>query len=204
MNKTTIHFVRHGSVYNPKEIFYGRLPRFGLSPAGFYQAQVAAFSFIGKPIQAIFSSPLLRARQTAKVIAQYLGHPKVITSAYLTEVCTPFEGTPSRELTARNWDLYTGFGPPYEQPVDVFNRAHRFIRVALKARPGQQMVAVTHADVIVFLTLWAKGYPLDFEHKSLIEHGKIPVDFPSPASVTALTWEDERDIPEFVYSALLE
>ena len=196
---TTIYFVRHGSVHNPQDIFYGRLPRFRLSTEGLRQARAAAHSFQGKPIQAVFSSPMLRARQTAQVIAQSLGHSKVAISAYLNEVRTPFEGCPTRDLIARNWDLYTGVKYPYEQPVDVFNRAYKFILAALKAYPGQQIVAVTHADIIVFLSLWANGYAVNFENKSLIEHERLPFKFPSPASVTSLSWETMHEVPTFAY-----
>ncbi|MEM8862270.1 MAG: phosphoglycerate mutase family protein, partial [Chloroflexota bacterium] len=41
MALTTISFVRHGEVYNPNKIFYGRLPRFGLSDLGCEQAIAA-------------------------------------------------------------------------------------------------------------------------------------------------------------------
>ena len=48
----------------------------------------------------------------------------------------------------------------------------------------------TDADVIVFLTLWANGYDVNFPNKSLIEHRQIAIQFPAPASVTSLSWVD--------------
>ena len=195
---TTIYFVRHGSVHNPREVFYGRLPRFKLSAEGRRQAQAAAHFFEGKPIRAVITSPLLRARQTAQVIAAALGHTTVTVSTYLNELRSPFEGLPTREMDARNWDLYTGTPAPNEQPGDVFNRTLKFIRKARSAYPGQQIIAVTHADVIVFLSLWANGYAVNFKNKSLIEHKQIAIQFPAPASVTALSWDD-KDMPVFEY-----
>jgi broad specificity phosphatase PhoE len=196
---TTIYFVRHGSVYNPKDIFYGRLPRFKLSTVGINQAQEAALFFRDKPIQAIYSSPMLRARQTARVIARFLGQAKVVASAYLNEVRTPFDGCLISDLLARNWDLYTGSAFPYEQPGDVFKRSYKFIRHVLKVHPNQQVVAVTHGDTIVFLSLWANGYAVNFENKSLIEHGRIPIRYPAPASITRLTWKSNQGLPEYSY-----
>jgi len=63
--QTAISFVRHGEVYNPDNIFYGRLSGFRLSDNGNYQAVQAAETLNGSQLAAIFSSPLLRARQTA-------------------------------------------------------------------------------------------------------------------------------------------
>jgi hypothetical protein len=40
--KTTILLIRHGEVENPRGIFYGGLPRFGLSVNGRRQAAAAA------------------------------------------------------------------------------------------------------------------------------------------------------------------
>ena len=38
-NTSTIHLVRHGAVYNPNRIYYGRMPLFGLSDEGKQHAQ---------------------------------------------------------------------------------------------------------------------------------------------------------------------
>jgi broad specificity phosphatase PhoE len=199
LEMTTIHFVRHAAVHNPEDIFYGRLPRYGLSVEGVRQAQAAAGFLKGKPICAVVSSPLLRARQTARVIAASLGQAKVATSSYLSEVRTPFDGHPIRDLVAHNWDIYSGLEPPYEQPIDVFNRAFKFIRKALIQYPGQQIAAVTHGDIVVFLSLWANGYAVNFENKSRVEHRQIPIQYPSPASVTSLTWGLAQAHPIFEY-----
>ena len=60
--------MRHGEVHNPRAIFYGRMPRFRLSEAGRRQAEAAADYLAGAPLAAIYTSPLLRARQTAAII----------------------------------------------------------------------------------------------------------------------------------------
>ena len=39
MPATTIHFVRHGKVYNPDHLLYERLPGFHLSDRGMRMAQ---------------------------------------------------------------------------------------------------------------------------------------------------------------------
>ena len=200
MVQTIIHFVRHGIVNNTKSIFYGRLSGYGLNAEGYYQARHVAQYFIEKPIAKIFTSPLLRARQTASGIARLLGNTPISISSYLSETRSPYDGFPLTVLDSRNWDIYSGTSAPYEQPLDVFKRTHRFIDRTTAAYPGQQVIAVTHADVIVFLSLWAHGYELKFENKLLIEQMKIDIPFPAPASVSTFTWLYGNPLPVIDYS----
>jgi broad specificity phosphatase PhoE len=199
MSVTTIYFVRHGSVENPQNIFYGNLPSYGLSAEGLRQARALAPFFLEKSISRIISSPLLRARQTARVIAENFRQVKISTSSSLSEISTPFDGLPISEMDARNWDLYSGNQAPHEQPSDVLSRSLKFVRKTLQRYSGQQIIAVTHADVIVFLSLWANGYEVNYPNKSLIEHKKIKIQFPAPASVTTLTFQDAKMLPDFEY-----
>jgi broad specificity phosphatase PhoE len=37
-----VHLVRHGEVFNPDRVLYGRLPNFGLSDRGALMAEAAA------------------------------------------------------------------------------------------------------------------------------------------------------------------
>jgi broad specificity phosphatase PhoE len=199
MGATTIYFVRHGTVENPQNIFYGNLPSYRLSADGLRQARALIPFFLDKSISRIISSPLLRARQTARVIAENFQQAKISTSSFLLEIRTPNDGLLISEMEARNWDLYSGNLPPYEQPGDVLSRSLKFVKNTLHRSSGQQIIAVTHADVIVFLSLWANGYEVNYPNKSLIEHKKIKIQFPAPASVTTLTFQDEKMLPDFEY-----
>lgn len=44
--KTTIHLMRHGEVYNPDKVLYGRKPGFRLSSLGQEMASAAANAFV--------------------------------------------------------------------------------------------------------------------------------------------------------------
>ncbi|MBC7763639.1 MAG: histidine phosphatase family protein, partial [Candidatus Saccharibacteria bacterium] len=65
MAATLIHLVRHGEVYNPKGILYGRLPGYHLSELGQRMAAAAAGELAGHPITALYASPLQRAQESA-------------------------------------------------------------------------------------------------------------------------------------------
>ncbi len=197
---TTIHFVRHGAVHNPQELFYGRLPHFGLSAKGLQQVDALLPFFAGRRIDAVCSSPLLRARQTASHIARACGIGRVSTSALLTEVRTPYDGWPLSRLGERHWDLYSGNPPPNEQPADVLLRVRRFVDKVLRHHAGEQVVAVSHGDPIVFLSLWANGYEASLHSKNLVEQGSLlPVRFPANASAATFTWPPGSDRPQFSY-----
>ena len=120
--KTIACLVRHASVHNPGELFYGRLPGFPLSEEGRREALQVAEYFKRMEIAAIFSSPLERAQETAEVIREHHKQLTLQTSELLNEVHTPFDGRPSAEVADRDWDLYTGVDPKYEQPRDVVPR----------------------------------------------------------------------------------
>ncbi|MDK1009609.1 MAG: histidine phosphatase family protein [Actinomycetota bacterium] len=64
-----VFLVRHGEVANPNHVVYGDLPGFHLSPAGVLQAHGAADHLARLPIDAVVTSPLARAFETASVIA---------------------------------------------------------------------------------------------------------------------------------------
>ena len=59
MVRTTIHLMRHGEVYNPEGILYGRLPGYHLSTLGHQMAQQVAdvLSASGHDITRVITSP---------------------------------------------------------------------------------------------------------------------------------------------------
>ena len=187
---TFLHFVRHGAVDNPNELYYGRLPGFPLSPEGLQQACQAAASLRSRPIAAIFSSPLLRTRQTAAVIAADFPGLKVHVSASLNEVYSPFDGLPAGVLRANGWDVYSGAPAPYEQPADVLRRTLRFLYKVFRQYSGQQVVAVTHMDAIQWVTLWALNAPVTVESRAHFAELGLPAGFPTPGSLTTLLWQE--------------
>jgi broad specificity phosphatase PhoE len=66
-----IHLVRHGEVFNPQGVLYGRLPGYGLSDLGREMAEAAAKDLVshGRVVNALVSSPLQRTQQSAEPIA---------------------------------------------------------------------------------------------------------------------------------------
>jgi broad specificity phosphatase PhoE len=190
---TTIHFVRHGAVHNPQNIYYGRLPNFHLSAEGLRQAGVAANMLERYKLAAIFSSPMERALETAEVISKQLGLA-LQTGDLLNEVYSPFDGQPISVLEERDWDVYTGTQAPFEQPLDILNRTLKFTQAIRKEYPGEQVVAVSHGDVIAFMVLWARQLPIAPQQKQGLYQTCLTY-----ASISSFTFEtsSETEIPRF-------
>src|ERR1700758_2005170 len=120
---TVVHLLRHGEVHNPKHILYGRLPGSPLSANGRMMAAAAADYFAGRPVAAVFASPLERAQETAQPVAERLGLP-ITTDERRIEWGNVLEGkSVSRASLAVNplnwkylWNPFTpSWGEPYQQ-----------------------------------------------------------------------------------------
>ena len=185
---TRLSFVRHGHVHNTGAVLYGRLPGFRLDRQGVQDAQRASRALRGKNITAIFSSPLLRARQTAREVLACSGTLPLRISKLLTEVYTYCEGRPSAEIAALQDDVYTGAPPGFEQPADIVARALRFVQRMRRQYAGQHIAAITHGDIIVFMILWAKAMPLTPANKIRLSATGVLDVYPAPGSITTFTF----------------
>jgi broad specificity phosphatase PhoE len=199
--KTILSLIRHGHVYNPDNLFYGHLPRFRLSEKGKQQARCAAEILTGRNLSAVFSSPLLRARQTAKEIITHYPHLRLRITELISEISTPFDGRPSNEVDARNGDVYTGSAPRYEQPLDVLKRVQKFIARTRKQYSGEHTVAVTHGDVIAIAVMAVHNQQLIAANKAKLKPLGISDGYPALASITSFTFHTNSpdELPEVHY-----
>src|SRR5260370_20527715 len=92
MSDTTIvPLLRHGEVETPAGIIYGRLPGYHLSANGREMARAAADYFAERSVVALFCSPLERAQETARPVAERLGL-EIVTDDRLIESWNHFQG----------------------------------------------------------------------------------------------------------------
>lgn len=148
--KTVVHLLRHGEVYNPKGVLYGRLPGYHLSEDGVLMAKAVAKWLAGHDVTALYSSPLERAQETAAPIAEAFGLPVTIDER-LVEAANSFEGVkfglgasalgrPSTWVLLRN-PFRPSWGEPYTE------LAARMLAAAAAARDaarGHEAVCVSH------------------------------------------------------------
>lgn len=190
---TTLSLMRHGHVHNPDAVYYGRLPNFRLSETGREEAQHTAVVLQNgafepaPPVSHIYSSPLLRAQQTAAIVRDELNlKPTINTSELLLEIHSPYDGETLTSMEARNWNFYADINPPYEQPPDILGRVQQFMRQIVRVHSGEHVLAVTHGDIITFTLMWAMGLPLQHEAKARMQAHGLPETYVGTASLTTL------------------
>ncbi|KQS73605.1 histidine phosphatase family protein [Modestobacter sp. Leaf380] len=161
---TVVHLLRHGEVFNPTGVLYGRLPGFELSDAGHGMARAAA-GFFGtrRPITHLVASPLVRAQQTAAPIAETLDLP-IATDDRLIEAGNDFEGQTfgvgdgALKHPANWWRLRNPWKPSWGEPYDeIAARMLAAVHTARDAARGSAAVCVSHQLPIWTLRLHVEG-----------------------------------------------
>jgi broad specificity phosphatase PhoE len=148
--KTVVHLLRHGEVYNPDGVLYGRLPGFALSNRGERQAKLVAEFLAGRDVRQVVASPLQRAQQTASPIGATF-RLDVATDDRLIEAGNRFEGLKvsvgdGALSSPHHWPkLWNPFRPSWGEPY--LRIAHRMLAAVHRARAqvaGAEAVCVSH------------------------------------------------------------
>jgi broad specificity phosphatase PhoE len=161
--KTLVHVMRHGEVFNPEKVLYGRLPGYKLSALGLQMAERAAQYFKNNNLSLIVSSPLERAQQTAAPTAN-LHNLKPQLEELIIEAENVFEGKrvsvgDGALRDPRNWwhlrnPLKPSWGEPYKK---VAQRMRSAIFAAKDLAKGQEALLVSHQLPIWIARLSAEG-----------------------------------------------
>jgi len=98
-----LYFVRHGeSEANPQHVISNYASPFGLTELGRQQVHALAERLKDLPITTMYSSPVLRAMDTADILYQALGLPYRVTEALREYHCGVLEGQSDEE----SWRLH--------------------------------------------------------------------------------------------------
>jgi broad specificity phosphatase PhoE len=150
MTSTVVHLLRHGEVFNPTKVLYGRLPGFQLSDLGHEMAARAATALSGNDVTVVTASPLTRAQQTAAPVAAAHGLT-IGTDHNLIEAANVFEGKRVsvgdgvlRQPSA--WrHLYNPWRPSWGEPYAALaSRMQDAVYAARDAARGHEAVLVSH------------------------------------------------------------
>lgn len=160
--KTNIYFIRHGAVENINKIWYGRLPYFHLSNIGETEIEKVSKFLLNKHIDIIYSSPLLRAKQSAQIIRKKLGISKIHFSQNILEVDSSFQGSPLSYLSTIQYKVFAAYdnkviGETIEQ---LSQRMQKFILQIVKQYKGENIVVVSHGDPIMIVKAKAENNPI--------------------------------------------
>lgn len=187
--RTVVHLLRHGEVFNPSGVLYGRLPGFRLSELGEQMAERAADALADRDVTVVVSSPLERAQQTATPIAAKHGLRITIDDRAL-EATNIFEGQrvgvgDGILKNPRAWrHLYNPLTPSWGEPyAEIAGRMRATVAAARSAARGHEAVVVSHQ-----LPIWIAR--LDAENRRFVHDPRKRQC--GLASLTSLIFDDDR------------
>lgn len=165
MSHKQLHLVRHGEVFNPDGVLYGRLPGYRLSELGERMAAAAAQELAAsdRAVSRIIASPLERAQQSAAPIAEAFKLP-IGVDERIIEPTNAFEGQVGRSAfkNPRYWYRYLNpFRPSWGEPYrSIARRVREAMNDAWDADREGDVVLVSHQAVIWAAHRDVAGEPL--------------------------------------------
>jgi len=190
---TTILLVRHGQTPSTGKILPGRAAGLHLAETGVAQAQKAA-ERIGelKQVDALYTSPLERARETAAPIAKTTGQRARVDRGLLECEFGDWTGAELKQLMKKpEWQTVQRAPSTFRFPAgESFSEMQHRIVTALDrlraAHPGGTIVCVSHADPIKAAVAHALGTHLDLFQRIVISTCAVSVIAWSPGGPAVL------------------
>jgi probable phosphomutase (TIGR03848 family) len=184
-SSTLLLLVRHGQTPTTGTSLPGRAPGLHLADVGVAQAEAAAVRLNElTKIDAIYASPLERARETAAPIAKAVGQKVKIDKGLLECDFGDWTGSALSDLMKLpEWQTVQKFPSGFRFPNgESFTEMQSRMVTALDrlrlAHPGGVVVAVSHADPIKAAVAHAMGTHLDLFQRIVI----------STCSITAIAY----------------
>lgn len=205
---TQILFIRHGeTAWNRIKRIQGHID-IPLAESGIEQAQqlgrrLAAAAQAGSRLDAIWSSDLLRAQQTAQPVSEALHLPVQLAPGLRERHYGAFQGHDSDEIAERFPDAYAhwqtrdpGFTPPEGESQRAFyHRVLHALEPLIAMHPGGRIAVVTHGGVLDCVYRFARGLALDAPRNwPLLNTSMNLVDFESDGYVTQASIAEWGDV----------
>ncbi len=181
MSETVFYLVRHGDNDLLRHAIAGRQPNVHLNDRGRTQAERLGDELSIRSIEAIYSSPLERAYETAQPLARKLNLP-IQTSNALIEL--DFAEWTSKSLpeleqleTWKQWKSFrTGARiPGGESILEAQARMVAEVERLRRQHPGRALALFSHGDPIRTVLLYYLGMPLDFLQRLAISTASVSI-----------------------------
>ncbi len=165
---TRIFLVRHGQTdWNKDKVFRGLADR-PLSDAGRAEALALGEALKDEPVDAIYASPLIRARQTVEPLSRWK-HKKIQPLPGVGDIdYGDWSGQSDAAVAQAYPKLYQAWQkrpatvrfPHGESLAQVAARALRALQTVARAHPGRTVVVASHRVPCKVLALKLLGLPL--------------------------------------------
>lgn len=179
---TRFLFVRHGeSLANASGHISTAPPGPALSDRGVEQSREFARRTAGLQVSAVYSSPMLRARDTAAEIAKVHALTVAISDDLSELFVGEVEGMPDEagmRIVSAGWERWSQqarydepVAPGGESAVAAVCRIRQFMSVARAAFPGEQrVVTVTHGGLLHLLCAICCNVPFDYGFRNWLRN----------------------------------
>ncbi len=170
---TCLYLIRHGeSLWNREGRWQGWQDP-PLTEAGWFQAARLSLRFTREPLAAVYSSPLRRALDSARVLALPHGLAVQVVTALREKAQGEWEGRTTAEIQARDPEAYLAWRrnpaadpiPAAESLAALQQRALAALGLIARRHPGETVAVVTHGAWIKAVLLGVLGAPLDHLHR---------------------------------------
>jgi broad specificity phosphatase PhoE len=173
---TELWLVRHGQTdWNLTGRWQGQAPDApGLNDLGKLQALAILPQMQSVHLSAIYTSDLLRARQTAELIARPLSltvwlEPRlreINLGVWEGMLFNNIETQYPQELKARRQDPFHTSAPNGETPLEVAVRVLQAVNEIVHKHPDESILIVSHGVSLAIIICQAEEFPLDqvYEH----------------------------------------
>jgi probable phosphoglycerate mutase len=175
-----LYFVRHGeSEANTQHVISNRESPFRLTPLGKQQVITLAEKLKNIPFSAIFSSPVLRARETADILSESFHLPYQVTEALREYDCGILEEKSDAESwklhreIAEDWTLNHNYQRRPEAGECFLDIQNRFLPLieSLKHRKEDHILLIGHGGLFqLMLPLVLRNIDHDFVRSHGIGH----------------------------------
>ena len=197
-----LYFVRHGeSEANIQHVISNYGSPFGLTERGRQQVQALAGRLKDLPITTMYSSPVLRAMDTADILYGSLDLPYRVTEALREYNCGVLEGKSDEESWRlhrqyyEDWTLrqdYSNRPEGGESFVDIQNRFVPFIE-SMKSNSEEDILLVGHGGLFhLMLPLVLTNIDNDFVRSHGIGYTDCVIAELRGDELVCLQWSDTR------------
>lgn len=199
---TRLIAIRHGeTAWNRASRIQGHID-IPLNDVGRWQAERAGQAVAGEDVQAIYSSDLQRAHDTARAIARASGLSVSLDQGLRERHFGELEGLTQAEIAARwpdqavRWrERDPSYGPVGGETLQAFyDRCTQALRRLAHRHLGQTVVVVAHGGVLDCFYRAANGVELSAPRSWTIGNATLNRLLYTPDGLTLLGWADDRHL----------
>ncbi len=195
---TLLLLIRHADNDQRKVRLCGRLPGIHLNERGRKQAESLAKDLCRAPIQAVFSSPMERAVETASSLTETLNLPLQIIEELNETDYGEWQGRTFGQLRRlKGWQtvLKTPSQVRFPGGENLLEVQQRTVAALEKLSQGHELIAAfTHADIIRLALAHYLNMPLDDYHRLTIRPASLSIIALNENTIHVLLINQTRDL----------